>query len=62
MINGDHILQAIRRADQEKHGAQQAWIDEDRGIDDVCLDGYFNLERIAELLNEDIVVLEDIDR
>lgn len=51
MIYPVQLAQAIKQADAEKHPAEQAWIDDDN-LADTCLDGYFNLERIAEILNE----------
>jgi transcriptional regulator with XRE-family HTH domain len=50
-INGQRILEAIERADDEIHPSFQAYIDGDE-LTDVVLDGRFDLERVAEILNE----------
>jgi hypothetical protein len=52
-LTSDRIFQAILKIEMEKHPAHQAWIDGDHGMDDVTVDGHLNLDRVAEILNED---------
>jgi hypothetical protein len=53
-ITAEQLLAAIRKADAEKHPAQQAgWINDDN-LADTVLDGRFNFERVVEILNETV--------
>lgn len=44
------ILNALNKANEERHGSQQAYINAD-SLADTVLDGKFNLIRIAQFLN-----------
>lgn len=54
-LTGADLLAAMEKANEEVHPAQQAYVDgygDDKNPAEVVLDGRFNLNRIAELLND----------
>lgn len=51
-ITPEMLLSIFMQANGERHESEQAWIDEEMGIDSVVLDGRFDFERIAYLLSD----------
>jgi len=50
-ITGDDILNALIKLNEQKHGSICSWITTDLGANRVTLDGFFNLNKVAKILN-----------